>query len=378
MKKILIISFTDLKRDVRVNRTIRFLNGEYDVSTVGLIDPGIDAVKFYPIEKPLVSYIGKVKRCMLYGFGMFEESYWLSCKFEAICTVLTKQKFDLIIANEIESLPFAVKISNGSKIIFDAHEYSPREFEDSILWKFFVQPYIEYLCAKYLKYCDRMITVCDSIAEEYHRNYGIEPAVINNACSFRNIQPSPVEERHIKLIHHGVAAPSRRIEQMIKMTDYLDERFSLDLMLVPLSGYGNYLKELKKISGNFKRVKFLEPVSSSEIVDFINNYDIGFYLLPPSNFNNKFALPNKFFEFIQARLAIAIGPSPEMARIVRKYNCGIVSESFEPKLLAKNLNYLDKQKIEYYKKQSAKAAFELSQENNFLKLKKIIEALVNY
>jgi hypothetical protein len=46
------------------------------------------------------------------------------------------------------------------------------------------------------------------------------------------------------------------------------------------------------------------------------------------------ALPNKFFEFVQARLAVAIGPSPEMATLVRRHGFGIVAGSFEPRELA--------------------------------------------
>ena len=37
------------------------------------------------------------------------------------------------------------------------------------------------------------------------------------------------------------------------------------------------------------------------IVRTINQFDLGVYLLPPVNFNSAHALPNKFFEFIQAR-----------------------------------------------------------------------------
>ena len=75
-----------------------------------------------------------------------------------------------------------------------------------------------------------------------------------------------------------------------------------------------------------------------QLVAFSAGYDVGLFLLPPTNFNYRMALPNKFFEFMQARLAIAIGPSPEMARIVRQFDCGLVADSFDPKELAGLLN----------------------------------------
>ena len=45
-------------------------------------------------------------------------------------------------------------------------------------------------------------------------------------------------------------------------------------------------------------------------------------------------MPNKFFEYIQARIVPAIGPSPEMARIAREWDCGIVADDYTPEALA--------------------------------------------
>ena len=52
----------------------------------------------------------------------------------------------------------------------------------------------------------------------------------------------------------------------------------------------------------------------------------------------------KFFEFIQPRLAAAIGPSSVMAELVYQYNCGIVSADFNPRTLVGSLHGLDEDK----------------------------------
>jgi len=96
----------------------------------------------------------------------------------------------------------------------------------------------------------------------------------------------------------------------------------------------------------------------------LNQYDIGVYILEPSSFNNFHALPNKFFEFVQARLAIGIAPSPEMARIVKEYDLGVVAEDFSPESLATRLMNLDHEKINYYKLQSHKVSRLMSAEQN--------------
>ena len=113
-----------------------------------------------------------------------------------------------------------------------------------------------------------------------------------------------------------------------------------------------------------------------EIVPFINQYDIGLFLCPPISFNLKYTLPNKFFEFIQARLAVAIGPSIEMEKIVTEYDCGVVSRDFEPRSLAEEISRLTVDKITYYKLQSHRAAGELCSEANRNKVQRLFHELL--
>jgi hypothetical protein len=147
---------------------------------------------------------------------------------------------------------------------------------------------------------------------------------------------------------------------MIEMMRYLDERFTLDFMLVETDPV--YMAELREMAREDPRVGFVDPVPMPEICRRLNQYDVGIYLLPPVNFNHEHALPNKFFEFIQARLAVATGPSPEMARIVEKYSLGVVADSFEPRALAEALEHLTDDSIAGYKRASSRAARELSYE----------------
>ena len=101
-----------------------------------------------------------------------------------------------------------------------------------------------------------------------------------------------------------------------------------------------------------------------QICKHINAYDVGLFLLPPNNFNYRHALPNKFFEFIQAGLAVAIGPSPEMATLVERHGCGVVAESFEPQALARALQGLTTEKLMAFKDAAHRAADELSFERD--------------
>jgi len=370
MQKILIIAFSDLENDSRVYRQIDFLKEKYKITTVGLKSSEIENIDFYQINPILRSNPKKFFRAFDYKFRRFDKIYWSLFQFNQIISVLLQKKFDLIIANDIETMPLALKIKKKAKIILDAHEYSPAQFEDQFIWRFFFKKYNEYMCKTYIKYCDIMLTVSEGIAEEYKKNYNILPIIITNAFEYENLNPNPTPENEIRLILHSAASPSRKIELMVKMMKFLDARFTLDLMLMPNNK--KYFNKLKKSASNNPKIKFIPTVKMKEIPAFINHYDIGVYILKPNNFNQKYSLPNKFFEFIQARLAIAIGPSPEMEKIVKRYNLGIVAPDFSSKEMAKTLNELDKEKIDFYKNQSHKFSLELSSKHNMEKLDKII------
>lgn len=373
-KKILIISASDLKNDPRVYRQIEFLKDNYIVTTLGLEDSIIENVNFVKLEfnktffSRLAVLFARIFR--LYGFL---ERFWLKNKVVIKDNSFFNEKFDLIIANEIETIPLAFDSFNKTKILLDMHEYAPREFEDKLSWRILHQKYVIHQCNKYLKSCDVLTTVCKGIANEYNKIFGVNVEVITNAAKYYELKPSNVSE-NIKIIHHGAAISSRKIEMMIEIIDHLDKRFTLDLMLTPVQKE-YYDKLIDLVKGN-ERVKIIPPVKMNDIVEKINKYDIGLFLLPPVNFNYDYALPNKFFEFIQARLAIAIGPSPEMSSIVRKYDLGIISKNFDAIEMAETINSLTSEKIYYYKMQADKSAYILSQEENKKKLSEIVFNLI--
>jgi hypothetical protein len=157
------------------------------------------------------------------------------------------------------------------------------------------------------------------------------------------------------LIHHGGALRGRRLEQMIEAVAHCDPRYSLHFMLTP--NQPDYLAHLRVFAEQAApgRVIFHDPVHPDQIVQEIAHYDIGFYLLQPDNYNNQVALPNKLFDFINAGLAVCIGPSPEMARLVREHGCGIVTPSFDTAAVAATLNALRPEDIRAMQQGAARA-----------------------
>ena len=124
-------------------------------------------------------------------------------------------------------------------------------------------------------------------------------------------------------------------------------RFNLTRMLT--ESPPGYLNELSQLAGSSPRVRLVPPVPFDRIITTISEYDMGVYLLPNVNLNNALALPNKFFEFNQARLALVVGPSLEMARMVKAEGCGVVNRDFRGESLRVTFGRLDATSIDAFK-----------------------------
>lgn len=362
MPRILILTYSDINRDPRVLKQIKFFRNQgFEIVLSSLAYEG--DLPFFPIRKEK-TFISRALKLIIMILRLKKLRIWEFVRNSSFEELKTQRRFDLILANDEETWPIADKLRNLNpeiKLVLDAHEYYPGQFNDQLSWSLFHKWYSEYLCETYPQTADFFFTVCDGIAQAYEKKYVKKALVLLNTPDFElDLHPTPIGEK-IKLIHHGIAVRSRKIENMIQMMDVLDRRFELNLMLMPNDL--SYYKELQA-QAKGKAVNFLPPVPTKEISSFLNQFDIGLFLLEPVNFNYEFALPNKFFEFIQARLAIAIGPSPEMKKIVEKEILGVVSDKFDGLELAKKLNHLSNHEIFLFKQRSHEVAALYSSHQN--------------
>lgn len=375
MKRILILSFSTIASDPRVMRQVRLLEDSYELTVAGYGASPITKGRFVQVVKPSTP----LTRKLLWGTRLltraFDAYYWALPQVQSAAQALLALDADLIIANDLPALPLALSLARGrAPVFFDAHEYSPGEYEDQWLWRVLFQRYTDDLCRRFLPQCAAVSTVCTGIANAYATNYGVQPIVVHNAPTFQALQPSTVDDDQIRLIHHGVASRVRRLEGMIDMMKSLDERFTLDLMLVATEP--RYLDALKQRAGHDARIRFLSPVPMPDICRTLQPYDIGVFLLPPTSFNYRYALPNKFFEYVQARLGVAIGPSAEMKALVDQHGCGVVANSFDPADLAHKLQSLTADGVRRLKLASDRAASALGFEHDASLMRESVEKLL--
>ncbi len=128
------------------------------------------------------------------------------------------------------------------------------------------------------------------------------------------------------------------------------------------------------MAGTDERIRFLEPRPIEQLTAEANEYDAGVIFYPPLHANLELSLPNKLFDFLQARLALVIGPSPEMARIVHEFDCGLVATGFTLDALERALRSLTPERIRDMKAGADRAADAHSAERNRDVVLELVEA----
>jgi glycosyltransferase involved in cell wall biosynthesis len=380
--KVCVISFSDLRKDPRVRRQLFALKDRYDVTALGLKKSGIEGIREFVLFDSRTFY-RKIASRLIFLFArlwkfLYKHYIYRKYPIKETGDILKGYRFDLVVANELDSLVIAHSITRrtGAKILFDAHEYEPKMIEDRWFHRLFINPYKDFLCRKYLPYVDTMTTVSYGIAEEFNRVYSVRPLLIMNTPEYKKVNLKDVDRNNIYLIHHGLDHPSRKLENMIKLMPLLEKKFNLTLMLV--GRYNKYMNHLNSLSSKLcpEKVFFRKPVSFEEIVQTIARYDIGLIIIEPTSLKLKYALPNKLFEFIMAGLCVVTVPLPDIKRIIEEFDCGFVTNSFKIEDIAEMINSLTLKDIMEKKKASLKAAKVLNARMEMKKFNEIVKNLI--
>lgn len=363
MTRILCISLSPIRRDARVLRQIQVLEQMGEVVTVGYGE-GPDGVAEHirvpdarlSLPQTASGVVGlALRRFRSVELGAPGVSYALA--------KLRGREFDLVVANDARVLGLAFAVAGDAPVWADMHEWAPEERTHVLSWRLLIAPFMVYLCRTYLPRAAAVTTVGEEIAALYDRDFGVRPRVMRNAAPFADLKPSPMAPGRIRLVHSGGAVHGRSLETMIDAMKLLDSRFTLDLYLVPAADGGRYLRSLRQRAQGDPRIVFHDPVPPAELPVTLNAYDVGVFWIPPVHTNARLTLPNKLFDYVQARLALAIGPTVEMERVVRDFDLGVVSDGFDAEGCAASLRALTADRIMTYKQASHASARRLSFEN---------------
>ncbi len=381
VKKICILSFSNITNDSRVLREVDIAKKHYKVFVIaygkwdhpeGVVYYQQERKNVFPLIKYLFLFLGLIQP------KYFNKYYWLKTQYKKALSIIINGKFDLVHANDWDSLPIAgiyKKLNFGdTKFIFDAHEYN-LDFNNTVFLGSIYQKYRRFLFREYGEFVDSRITVAESMEKLYRRDFDWKFKIILNAPYYQKTNIKKCNSREIHMVHHGGALRPRFIEEMMKIMDYLDDKYIFHFYLI--AGDLQYLNELKKKSRDIKgRILIHDPISPNNIVTEISQYDIGIPLLKVNKESYFYSLPNKFFDYIMAGIMIVVSPLPMMTYVIDQYKVGLYSSDQSPQGMANLIRNLSPEEINQYKKNSLKAAKVLNAETEMKKLLEIYKSVI--
>lgn len=361
MTEILCVSFSPIFADSRVLRQIEVLKRHGEVTTVGY-GPSPKGVKRHIQVPDGASSLPETPLGVAKLALHLHDAVELSAPGEkaVLEDTVASGPFDLVVANDARALPLAFAAKGNAAILADMHEWAPEERATVLIWRLLVGPYMEHLCRKYLPEVTALTSVSSGLAGLYGERYGVDYEIVRNAPDLRNLKPKPVDDDLIKLVHSGTADTERNIVELIEATNRLGERFSLDLYLLEVPG--GHLKEIKKLAATSPRVTVHDPVPPETLPSVLNEYDLGVFLYPLKTLSHLYHLPNKFFDFVQARLGLVFSPAPEIDAHIGQYQLGIITADTTADALVNALRDITADEVSGFKAAADRSARALSSE----------------
>jgi glycogen synthase len=284
---------------------------------------------------------------------------------------------EIVVANDWNTLPIAARVKDltGARVLYDSHEFASTEFSDRWIWRLFLRRHVEEIESHFITKADAVMTVSPNIAREIARRYRlpVPPSVVRNTPDFEPRPARPTGDV-VTVLFHGLLRPHRGLEPLIDSVAF----WRPDWRLV-LRGYGaaTYVDALKNratktsVSGN---IIFETAVAPEQVVPAAASADIGFFALPGSSPQSRFALPNKIFEYIGASLAIVTTPLPDMRALLDEWGCSAYTGETVAEI-ARTLNALDRGAINRLKTRAAAAAQSLNWRHESAILLNIVDRL---
>ena len=365
MKRVYIVVINDLVTDQRLNRVARLL-----------IDNNLEVTCIGRRLRESPPFSGNEFRIRRYRMIFTHGALFYACyNIRLFLTLLFSRRPALIIANDLDTLPAAYLASRfrGSKLLYDSHELFTQVPE--LIHRKRVQRFWKWIESMLVPRVQHAITVSYPIAEIYRRLYGVRFAVVRNV-PLRMSRPEkpqfPAEYRGKQLIiYQGALNVGRGLELMIQTMHFLEE------VIFIIAGIGDIemqLRDLVKQEGLEDKVEFKGRLLPDQLLPLTFSCDLGISLEEDLGLSYRYALPNKMFDYIQARVPILCSALPEMKRIVETYGVGIATRERQPEKLAAIVRYmLEERSSGAWLDALEKAAGELCWENESKRYEEILE-----
>lgn len=275
---------------------------------------------------PMNSRLMRIFKSLVWRYFVSQESFYVKLFARAISDFSAS----VYVAHDLPMLPVAhsaVQQHSGAKLVYDSHElYCEQEFSKAEKRKW------ARIEKKYIKDCDLVYTVNESIAKEMSARYAISDVkVIYNAERIHSLPVKPrlfhqkynLDANHKVLLYQGGLSVGRNIDVLVKaFAAVCDPTIHLVIM-----GDGKLKQVLSAVIDKLRigdRVHLHDAVAQDVLLQYTASADAGIIPYQAICLNNYYCTPNKLFEFIAAGIPVLGSDLPEINKIVQGAGIGRV------------------------------------------------------
>lgn len=263
---------------------------------------------------------------------------------------------DIVVSSDLPGLVGASIAARrlGVPHLHDCHEL----YLESTSFVTYEKKVLQPIEKMYMRRADSVVVVNETIRDEYEKRYGVRGTVLRNAAPAvsEEVRSRPVDLRGMAGVPHeaqvvlyqGGLVAGRGLDVLIRAAQFLPD--GAHLVLIGKGGEQEALEALVEELNVSDRVHFLPAVEPGELPALTAAADVGVIPYQPVSLNNRFALPNKVFEYTGAGIPFVAADLPELRRVADTERCGEVYDPYDPQQLAAAIStILDPGRYSHYR-----------------------------
>lgn len=365
MIHVLMLVTSNLLHDNRVRREAETLAAVgYRVTVVSAIQPAAiprlgwkESAGLTAVAAPAAAWESAAGWRRVLGHGV---DLWRWGGSGALLAAAPLQRADIVHAHDLDTLAVAAALASRwqAPLVYDAHELFVDQMTQggqtgaarawpSRLKQALAQRNFARLERRLIGRAAAVITVSQSIAAELAARYGIaSPTLVLNTPRYRELtagssylrQRLGLQDEQRIILLQGAVLPDRHLLELVQTLPLLPETVVLTFLGFNLGAYQAAIRQEVARLGLQARVFMLDALPAEQLLEATASADVGMILLAGHNKNDRFAMPNKLFEYMMAGLPFVASDWPEIGRVARATGAGVTVPAPTPAALAAAVN----------------------------------------
>ncbi|MGM7719606.1 glycosyltransferase family protein [Metabacillus sp. Hm71] len=247
------------------------------------------------------------------------------------------EEADIYHAHELNSFYYGKEIKRTLrkqrgkevKLIYDSRQLVPDPFSTSINDE--TKKDWQKMLLESLKEVDYVITVSESIKSWYLALDPLLPVevIYNSPPLTPTFRKRGSHDKQFVVCHEGnLSKTNRNINKIFSITDSCRKVLNFQFKIIGGPRYGETINVPDHLR---KNLVFSGWVNYKSLPDEMSDVDVGWIDLEIAHsLNNMFAMPNKFFSYLNNGIPVLVNKCSDMEKFIRTYHCGLVIDKMNP------------------------------------------------